>query len=74
MNLSPTGIYKDFKSIKDNYIKTVAFPLDVLAALPLDMGSVLVSWGTICSKYVYLLSLNKLFRVWRVSVSVGVCA
>ncbi|XP_022094111.1 uncharacterized protein LOC110981133 isoform X3 [Acanthaster planci] len=62
---TPNGTYKDFKSIREHYVKSVGFALDVIAILPLDFFSLLVPEGKDRTNALYFLSLNRLVKAWR---------
>ncbi|XP_033108885.1 uncharacterized protein LOC117110323 isoform X2 [Anneissia japonica] len=65
--VTPNGTYKDFKSIRDHYVKSWGFVVDVLAVLPLDLFCLYAPRGsnprTIA---LYRLRLNRLIKYWRV--------
>lgn len=65
--VTPNGTDRDFDSIREHYVKSWGFVLDVLAIIPLDLFCLLYApESEERIKALYLLSLNRLIKFWRV--------
>ncbi|XP_071956713.1 uncharacterized protein [Antedon mediterranea] len=64
--VTPNGTYKDFKSIRDHYVNSWGFVVDVLAVLPLDLICLYTQDTDDRTIALYRLRLNRLVKYWRI--------